>query len=105
MAFGIKWSSSSFSRGVGSILEKGLIATNAAMNVTLNGKTQVIGDSITILQMLDNLKLHPKQVAVEVNREIVKRDQFENRRLSEGDEIEILRFVGGGSQRDKNYDR
>jgi sulfur carrier protein len=90
---------------LGRILEKGSIETSVAMNVTLNGKPQEIGDSITILQMLDGLKLHPKQVAVEVNRAIVKRDQFENRQLSEGDEIEILRFVGGGCQRGENYDR
>ncbi len=66
------------------------------MNITLNGKTKKIGDKITIFQLLRELDLHPQQVAVEVNREIVKRDKFEEHQLSDGDELEILRFVGGG---------
>jgi sulfur carrier protein len=66
------------------------------MNITLNGKTKEIGDNITISQLLDEVDLHPQQVAVEVNREIVKRDRFEEHQLSDGDELEILCFVGGG---------
>jgi len=66
------------------------------MNITLNGKTKEIGDNITISQLLDEVDLHPQQVAVEVNREIVKRDRFEEHQLSDGDELEILSFVGGG---------
>ncbi len=67
------------------------------MQVTLNGKEKELDGKITIRQLLDQLELHPKQVAVEVNREIIKRDQYENHSLGAGDEIEILRFVGGGS--------
>ncbi len=66
------------------------------MNITLNGKTKEICDNSTILQLLTELDLHPQQVAVEVNREIVKRDKFEEHQLGDGDELEILRFVGGG---------
>ncbi len=67
------------------------------MNIVLNGKVREIGDSISLLQLLDELSLHPQQVAVEINREIVKRDRYEHYYIQDGDEIEILRFVGGGN--------
>ncbi|MGC9327215.1 MAG: sulfur carrier protein ThiS [Candidatus Hinthialibacter sp.] len=66
------------------------------MNVTLNGKPREFPDSISVAALLEELKLHPRQVAVEINREIVKRDQFDVHRVQDGDELEILRFVGGG---------
>jgi len=66
------------------------------MNITLNGKSREFPDSISVVALLEELKLHPRQVAVEINREIVKRDQFDVHRVQDGDEIEILRFVGGG---------
>lgn len=66
------------------------------MNVTLNGKPREFPDSISVAALLEELKLHPRQVAVEINREIVKREQFDVHRVQDGDEIEILRFVGGG---------
>lgn len=69
------------------------------MNVILNGKPREFPDSITVAAMLEELQLHPRQVAVEVNREIVKRDQFGVHLVNDGDEIEILRFVGGGLKR------
>ncbi|MBN2328045.1 MAG: sulfur carrier protein ThiS [Candidatus Omnitrophica bacterium] len=72
------------------------------MNITLNGKSREFSDSITVAAMLAELQLHPQQVAVEVNREIVKRDQFEIHQVNDGDEIEILRFVGGGGKEDNN---
>ena len=69
------------------------------MRVKLNGKDRDVEPGITILQLLHQLGLHPQRVAVEVNREIVKRDQYEVHRLGEGDEIEVLQFVGGGEPR------
>lgn len=66
------------------------------MQLQINGKTKELNDNITILQMLEELNLHPQRVAVELNREIVKRDRYNSLRLNDGDEIEILQFVGGG---------
>ncbi len=69
------------------------------MHVKINGKENELGDSITITQLLNEFNLQPQQVAVEVNREIIKRDQFETYVIANGDDIEILRFVGGGESR------
>ncbi|RJP23471.1 MAG: sulfur carrier protein ThiS [Candidatus Omnitrophota bacterium] len=68
------------------------------MTITLNGKKQEIGENLTISQFLESLNLHPRRVAVEVNRVIIKRDEFERHPLREGDEIEVLQFVGGGAR-------
>lgn len=67
------------------------------MRVTLNGKPKELEEAITILTLLQQLGLHPQQVAVEINRDIIKRESYESHVLHEGDEIEVLRFVGGGS--------
>lgn len=66
------------------------------IKVSLNGKEKEFTTELTISQLLEQLNLHPKQVAVEVNREIIKRDRFNDCVLKDGYEIEILRFVGGG---------
>ena len=66
------------------------------MKVRLNGKEREIPDHATVDDLLKYLDLHPKRVAVELNREIVKRTQFSETRLHPDDTIEILQFVGGG---------
>lgn len=66
------------------------------MQVTINGKEREIADNSTILMMLEQLGQHPQRVAVEVNREIIKRPSYAEHVLSEGDEVEVLQFVGGG---------
>ncbi len=67
------------------------------MQITLNGKPRTVPDNATILTLLEELEMHPQRVAVEVNREIIKRDRYAEHRLGEYDEVEILQFVGGGA--------
>ncbi|MDX9752963.1 MAG: sulfur carrier protein ThiS [bacterium] len=69
------------------------------MIIQLNGKEREIADPTSVLGLIDSLSLNPKQVAVEVNREIVKRTSFESVLLQDGDEVEILHFVGGGAKK------
>jgi sulfur carrier protein len=66
------------------------------MLVTVNGEKKEIKDGSTILELIENLKLTPARVAVEVNREIVTRAKHGEHRLNAGDQIEIVHFVGGG---------
>jgi thiamine biosynthesis protein ThiS len=47
--------------------------------------------------LLERLQIDPRVVAVEHNLAIVKRDRYGSATIREGDEIEIVRFVGGGS--------
>jgi len=68
------------------------------MKVTLNGVQREFEDNITIKKLLEEINMHPQRVAVEVNREIVKRDKYDSHQLHDGDEIEVLQFVGGGKE-------
>ncbi len=66
------------------------------MEIHLNGKVREVQDATTIRRLLDELKLDPLRVAVQVNLDIVKRDRFEDVRLHPGDKVEVLTFMAGG---------
>lgn len=65
------------------------------MKLKVNGEDKET-QSETILQLLKELGIVPERVAVEVNLKIVKRADFENFKLHDGDTVEIVYFVGGG---------
>ena len=64
--------------------------------VTINGNAKPLPAPCSILQMLQHLELSPKGIAIEVDGELVSHERFESFCLSEGAEIEIVTFVGGG---------
>jgi sulfur carrier protein len=66
------------------------------IHFTLNGKPHVIEHRMDILSLLETLKVLPGSVVVEHNRSILHRDTFDHVVLKEGDELELIRFVGGG---------
>jgi thiamine biosynthesis protein ThiS len=66
------------------------------MNITLNGRSREFAASTSIEQLLESLGLDPSQVAVEHNRQILPRAHFAQTTLSDGDQLEIIHFVGGG---------
>ena len=53
-------------------------------------------DATTVLGLIEELKLDPRKVAVELNLEIVPRSLHATTPVSEGDKIELVQFVGGG---------
>jgi thiamine biosynthesis protein ThiS len=65
--------------------------------IILNGEERDAGTSTNIEQLIEDLNLRPERVAVELNGEVVKRVNWSNAVLSEGDRVEIIHFVGGGS--------
>jgi thiamine biosynthesis protein ThiS len=65
------------------------------MNLIINGESQV-SLAETLSALLDQLGMKSDRVAIELNREIVPRDQWAQTRLAEGDRLEIVHFVGGG---------
>jgi sulfur carrier protein len=66
------------------------------VQVIVNGEHKLIPERETILRLLETLELPPDRVAVELNREIVKRAQWESTELRDGAKLEIVQFVGGG---------
>ena len=67
------------------------------MNLQINGETSQFDPPLTLSSLLDQLKLKADRVAVELNRNIVPRDQWTKTSLADGDSLEIVHFVGGGS--------
>jgi thiamine biosynthesis protein ThiS len=51
---------------------------------------------VTISQLLSRLDIDARRVAVELNLQVVKRAAFETSTITEGDEVEVVNFVGGG---------
>ncbi|MBM4254356.1 MAG: sulfur carrier protein ThiS [Deltaproteobacteria bacterium] len=66
------------------------------MTVTLNGEERTCREGSTIADLVDELGLGKKRIAVEVNRDILPRDEYVTYRIQPGDHIEIVHFVGGG---------
>lgn len=66
------------------------------MRLTVNGETREAPESATIADLLALLGIEGKRVAVERNREIAPKSLWPNVRLNDGDELEIVQFVGGG---------
>ncbi len=66
------------------------------MTIRLNGDPREIDGPITIGALLAELGIDPRRVAVEHNLTVIKRDRYASTLINEGDEIEIVNFVGGG---------
>ncbi|MBI5342569.1 MAG: sulfur carrier protein ThiS [Deltaproteobacteria bacterium] len=66
------------------------------MEILVNGEPRIVGDGATVRSLLRELSLPESRVAVERNRSLVRKAEFENAALAEGDRIEIVTFVGGG---------
>jgi thiamine biosynthesis protein ThiS len=66
------------------------------MRVVLNGEMQTLRDGLTLADLVADLGLNQRRIAVEVNREIIARETYAVRAISEDDEVEIVQFVGGG---------
>ena len=67
------------------------------MTITVNGQPQEVEAHLTLANLLQQLDLKPDRVAVEVNLKIVDRPSFVNWNLQDGDQVEILSFIGGGA--------
>ena len=65
------------------------------MNIIINGENKVIKAN-NFADLLDELEIDSRKIAIERNLQLVKRTEFENTSINEGDEIEIINFVGGG---------
>ena len=68
----------------------------SAVRVIINGDEKEVAAGTTVAALLRELDASPKRVAVEVNRELVTRGEYDETILAEGDRIEIVTFVGGG---------
>ena len=68
----------------------------SAIRVQLNGKEREVPAGLTVHGLLENLGLEPRLVVVERNREILQRVRYAEVQVGEGDQLELVHFVGGG---------
>ena len=66
------------------------------MRIKLNNEPKDVSDGLSIGQLIDQLELKRQFVAVELNQELIPRENHDGHQLSDGDEVEIVTFVGGG---------
>jgi thiamine biosynthesis protein ThiS len=66
------------------------------MQILLNGEEREIPEHCSLQNLLENLKLKPERLAIELNRKIVRRQYWPETFLRAGDRLEIVHFVGGG---------
>jgi len=75
------------------------------MKLQINGEEKSIECPLTLVALIEQMGMKPDRVAIELNREIVPRDQWPQINLSEGDRLEIVHFVGGGSSHPSRVSR
>jgi len=66
------------------------------MKILVNGEERELEKPITLLEFLLQLGIPKERVAIEVNKEVVRRKDWEITIINDGDRIEIVHFVGGG---------
>jgi thiamine biosynthesis protein ThiS len=67
------------------------------MELTVNGEKRAVPEGTTVSKLLELLQVMPERVVVEVNLTILKRAELSGTIVQEGDQVEIVRFVGGGA--------
>ena len=67
------------------------------MQLQVNGKIRPGREGLTVTALLGDLKIHPQRVAVQLNGEILRREQFPEVVLKDGDTVEIITFMAGGT--------
>ena len=66
------------------------------MRVEVNGEAKELEEGATLQTLVERLSLAPERLAIEHNREVVRRADWPALTLSDGDRVEIVHFVGGG---------
>jgi sulfur carrier protein len=67
-----------------------------SIRVHVNGKDRDVSSGLSVTGLLQSFDLDPLLVVVELNREILDRERFPATEIREGDQVELVHFVGGG---------
>ena len=66
------------------------------MKVFINGDAKEIPGEINLSELLKRFSLPQERIAVELNKEVVRKKDWETVKINDADKIEIIHFVGGG---------
>lgn len=71
-------------------------AETKTIDVVVNGHARQVPEGLNVRSLLDFLEIDASRVAVELNRSIVRKTEWESTSVGEGAQVEIVWFVGGG---------
>jgi thiamine biosynthesis protein ThiS len=66
------------------------------MQIVLNGEQREVPEDLTVLGLLRHIQIEPERVAVELDREIIRKQEWERAVVRPGAQVEVVMFVGGG---------
>jgi thiamine biosynthesis protein ThiS len=66
------------------------------MEVFINGEQRKIDKQLSLFELLHELDLPTERIAIELNKEVIRRKDWQNVNINDADKIEIVHFVGGG---------
>lgn len=66
------------------------------IQITVNGNETQIASTMTVEELLNTVEVPPNYLAVEVNEEVVPREDYANVKVTDGDRVEVVTLVGGG---------
>jgi len=69
------------------------------MHIQVNGEDREMPEALSLEELASRLELAAERIAIELNRVVVRRSEWREIRLQEGDRVEIVHFVGGGATR------
>ena len=78
------------------VRDSGFGIRDSDVTITLNGDRFELGGPVTVAELLTRLNIDARRVAVEHNLTVVRRVAFDEVMVRDGDEVEIVNFVGGG---------
>ncbi len=75
---------------------EGLFNRIKMVRILINGETKELSQILNLNELLKHFSLPSERIAIELNREVVRRKDWEKTKVSEGDKLEVIHFVGGG---------
>jgi thiamine biosynthesis protein ThiS len=66
------------------------------MIIHINGEIETVTDGLTLASLVEQKNLLGKRIAIEVNEELITRNDFSTHTLQDGDQVEIVQAIGGG---------
>ena len=66
------------------------------IKISINGKLSMINDNLSLLNFIKQLEIPLKKVAIELNQEIIDKNNLNKIKLKKNDKIEVVHFIGGG---------
>jgi thiamine biosynthesis protein ThiS len=78
------------------MLPPGIRPATLTIDIVLNGEPASVPSGLTVASLLEHLRVDPARVAVEVNRQTIRREEWDQVGIAAGASVEVVHFVGGG---------